>query len=51
MKFIKKKYFFIFVGIFLFGFLVGYVTRTWDDYNSAWHGLYERNFWKTLSPF
>jgi len=47
----KKTWIFIFIAIFIFGFFVGYVTRTFDDYDLLGGGADRgQNFWRVLSP-
>ena len=48
LKFSKKHWFIVLGGVFLIGFLIGYLTITWDFYQKDWRGL---NFWQILSPF
>lgn len=46
-----KRWALAFLIIFAVGFIIGYLATTWVTYNGAWHGLYKRTFWSTLSPF
>jgi hypothetical protein len=47
---VKKSGVFIFIAIFIVSFLIGYLTRSWDDYGSAKNSPNPINFWQSLSP-
>lgn len=46
----KKTKVFVFIAIFIVSFLVGYLTRSWEDYSLAKNSPNPISFWQSLSP-
>ncbi|MBU4205026.1 hypothetical protein KKC49_00735 [Patescibacteria group bacterium] len=47
---LKKYWIFIFLAVFLFGFIVGYVTMAFDIKNGILGQKDDRNIWQILNP-
>ncbi len=47
----KKIFIFLFLGIFILGFVIGYLTMSWDIKDGFFGAPDQRSIWQILLPF